>query len=640
MCGITGICSLGKTVNPVVLSAMTDALSHRGPDDSGTYVSEDGKVGLGHTRLSVIDLSQRGRQPMASDDGRIRVSYNGEIYNYREIRKELRSRGHVFRTDCDTEVLLRSYEQWGMECLYRFIGMFALAIWDGGKDSLYLARDRVGIKPLYYYREDGLFLFASELKSIMKHPDFSQRISTEGLALFLRNDYVASPYTIYENTFKLEPGHYLCLRNGHLEKCRYWDVTESYNAEPYDIGEEEACEMLEELLVDSLRHRLVSDVPVGLFLSGGIDSSLVATLLRKNFSEPLKTFTIGFSEEEYNEAGWAKKLARHLGTEHVEAYVSEKQAAEAVFDIPSIYDEPFADSSSIPTCAVSRLAREHVKVVMSGDGGDELFCGYTHYSKFLRFVEKIEKTPGILRNALKTALMGLSVGRFETLGKVPGLRSLARWNRSYARKRASILGVINGDMAEMYRRRTETWAPEDMPGFFEKTGGVHGEMFDADFAAIESADLQTQMLYADLNTWLPDDILTKVDRASMSTGLEAREPLLDHRVVSLSARIPKNLKYRDGESKYLLKKLLSRHIPEELYLRPKKGFGIPTDKWLKGEFKPLVKEYLGEDMIRKSGVFNPAEISRLTYKFYEDSSVGHTQIWNLLMFQMWHERWH
>lgn len=640
MCGITGIHSQAACVDPSVLSAMTDALRHRGPDDSGTYVSQDGKVGLGHTRLSVIDLSERGRQPMASDDLKIQISYNGEIYNYREIKEELRSNGHIFRTDCDTEVLVKAYEQWGIECLHKFIGMFALAIWDGRKNRLYLARDRVGIKPLYYYSENGLFLFASELKSIIKHPGFSRRISTDGLALFLRNDYIASPHTIYENTFKLEPGHYLCLRSGRLEKHRYWNITESYNAEPYDVGEEEACEMFEDVMLDSLRCRLVSDVPVGLFLSGGIDSGLVATLLRKNLSKTFKTFTIGFDEDEYNEAGWARDLAEHLETEHVEAFVSEKQAAETVFDIPSIYDEPFADSSSIPTCAVSRLAREHVKVVMSGDGGDELFCGYSHYPKFLRFAQRIEKTPRFIQNAFRSVFEGLTVRRFETAGKLPGLRSLAKWHRSYRRKRAAILAVINGDMAEMYRRRTETWSPEDMPGFFEKTEGIHKEMFDADFDAIKNSDLLKQMLYADFNTWLPDDILTKVDRASMSTGLEAREPLLDHRVVDLAARIPKNLKYRNGESKYLLKKVLSKYIPEKLYLRPKKGFGIPTDKWLKGEFKPLVREYLGEGMIRKTGVFNPKEVSRLTNGFYEDSSVRHTQIWNLLMFQMWHEKWH
>ena len=640
MCGITGIYSPGKIINTAILSAMTDTLRHRGPDHSGTYINPNGTVGLGHTRLSIIDLSERGNQPMASDDGRVQASYNGEIYNYREIREELRLKGHVFKTNSDTEVLVRSYEQWGIECLHKFIGMFALAIWDERKNRLYLARDRVGIKPLYYYRENGLFLFGSELKAIMKHPGFEKRINPEGLALFLRYNYIRSPHTIFENTFKLEPGHYLCLHEGRLENHKYWDVTESYNAKPYDIGEEEACDMLEETMLDSLKYRLVSDVPVGLFLSGGIDSSIVATLLQKNISSPLKTFTIGFEQERYNEAVWAKKLAEHLGTEHTEFYVSEDTALETVSDIPSIYDEPFGDTSSIPTCILSRLAREHVKVVMSGDGGDELFCGYNYYAKSVRLANAVGKMPGAVRNGLKAALSCLSVGKFESVGKTLGCSWLTKRTRNYERNRAALLGIMEKDMAEMYRRRLGTWAPEDFPGIFRENRNFHDETFEADFAAIRSGELWTQMLYADFNVWLPDDILTKVDRASMSTGLEAREPLLDHRVVDLAARIPLDLKYRNGESKYLLKKILSRHIPRELYERPKKGFASPVDSWLRGRLRPLVENYLGPDAIRKSGVFDPEEISRWKDRFYNYSSPGAPRIWNLLMFQMWHERWH
>ena len=640
MCGITGIYSPSASVDSSVLSAMTDTLSHRGPDDSGTYVSEDKTVGLGHTRLSIIDLSEKGHQPMASDDLKIQVSYNGEIYNYREIREELRSKGHVFRTNSDTEVLVRSYEQWGIECLHKFIGMFALAIWDGRKNKLYLARDRVGIKPLYYYRGNGLFLFGSELKAIMKHQGFSKRISLDGLALFLRYDYIRSPYTIFENTFKLEPGHYLCLHDGQLEKHKYWDITESYNMRPYDMCEEEACEMFEEIMVDSLKYRLVSDVPVGLFLSGGIDSSLIATLLQKNISTPLKTFTIGFDEEKYNEAEWAAKLADYLGTEHVESYVSEDEAIKTVSQIPSIYDEPFADTSSIPTCVVSRLASEHVKVVMSGDGGDELFCGYNHYMKCMYFANMIEKAPGIIRNGLKAVLSSLSVKRFEAIGRTLGLSSLKKHRSSYERNQATLLNIIKKDMPEMYRRRRGTWAPEDLPGLFKETHHIHDETFNENFSAIESGELLTQMLYTDFCVWLPDDILTKVDRASMSMGLEAREPLLDHRLAQFASRLPLDLKYRNGESKYFLKRVLSRHIPRELYERPKKGFGSPIDKWLRGKLRPLVKEHLSTDAIRKSGVFNPDEVFQWTDKFYKDSSIGPSRIWNLLMFQMWHERWH
>ena len=617
--------------------SMTDVLSHRGPDASGIYVNEEGRVGLGHTRLSILDLSERGRQPMASDDGKIRVSYNGEIYNYREIREELRLKGRVFRTDCDTEVLLRSYEQWGIECLHKFVGMFALAVWDGGKDELYLARDRVGIKPLYYYMENGLFLFGSELKAIMEHPGFDSRISRESLVLFLRYNYIRGPRTIFENTFKLEPGHYLRLRNGELEKRRYWDVSESRDAEPYDMGEEDACGIFEELLVDSLRHRLVSDVPVGLFLSGGIDSSLLAALLQKNSPEPVKTFTIGFSEEEYSEAAWAKKLAEHLGTEHTEFYVSENDALGIVPKLPSIYDEPFADNSSIPTCLVSRLAREKVKVVMSGDGGDELFCGYNRYPGISRLAVAGARTPWVLRKGLECALELLSPGRVESLARALGHPSLSR---NYERGRSVLLGILRRDMAETYRRKRGIWAPEDLPGLFREPVDFIDDTFCSDFAGAEKGEEMLRMLYADFNVWLPDDILVKVDRASMSTGLEAREPLLDHRLVSFASRIPMNLKYRNGEKKYILKKTLSKHLPPELYDRPKRGFISPVDSWLRGKLRPLVEEHLGPDSIRRSGFFDPGEVSRWTDRFYEDSSVKPDRIWNLLMFQMWYERWH
>ena len=627
-------------IDPSVLRSMTDSLRHRGPDDSGTYVSEDRKVGLGHTRLSILDLSERGRQPMGSDDGRIQVSYNGEIYNYREIREELRSLGHVFRTECDTEVLVRAYEQWGIGCLDRFIGMFALAVWDGRKNELYLARDRVGIKPLYYYMENGLFLFASELKAIMKHPGFGKRISPDGLALFLRYDYVRSPHTIFENTFKLEPGHYLCLKNGEPRKRRYWDAAECWNAEPWDMDEEEACDMFEEILADSLRYRLVSDVPVGVFLSGGIDSSLVTSMLRKNSPEPLKTFTIGFEDDEYNEAVWARRVAEYLGTDHTELYVSEEDAVNMVFDLPYIYDEPFGDSSSVPTCAVSRLARESVKVVMSADGGDELFCGYNDYVKCMFYADAIGKTPGVIRGVMRKALEVLGPGAFGLLGKIPGFSSLRKAGGVYNRDRAILLSIMDRDMARMNRYRRGIWSSRDMPEVFGRTSGIHGETFAEEFSALENGELLPRMLYGDFRVWLPDDILTKVDKASMSTGLEARVPLLDHRFVSFAARVPTDLKYRNGETKYLMKKVLSRHLPEELYRRPKRGFSSPIDRWLRGKLRPVAEECLGEAAVRKSGVFDSSEVKRWKDGFYEKFTVGPRQIWNLLMFQMWHERWH
>ena len=407
--------------------------------------------------------------------------------------------------------------------------------------------------------------------------------------------------------------------------------------QPYDFCEEEACETFEEIMIDSLRYRLVSDVPVGIFLSGGIDSSLVTTLLQRNVSTPVRTFTIGFDEEKYNEAVWAKKLADHLGTEHTEFYVSEEDALKVVPELPSIYDEPFGDDSSIPTCLVSKLAREHVKVVMSGDGGDELFCGYNHYARLVRSANLIGKTPEVIRNGLKTMLARMDVEGVESLAKTVGCSSLVR---NYGKVRAVTLGILEKDMAQMYRSKWSAWAAEDFPGLFTNPPDTPDGTFDEEFAAIESGDLMTRMLYADFNVWLPDNILTKVDRASMSTGLEAREPLLDHRVVRFASRIPLDLKYRNGESKYFLKKVLSRHIPAELYDRPKTGFVGPVDSWLRGKLRPLVMEHLGSSAIRKSGFFDAEEVSRWTDKFYKDSSIKPDRIWNLLMFQMWYERWH
>lgn len=638
MCGITGIYSPGKRVEQSVLSAMTRTLRHRGPDDSGSYIDSKSDVGLGHTRLSIIDLSAKGRQPMSNPNGTVTASYNGEIYNYREIRKELEGKGHRFASDSDTEVVLKSYEQWGMDCLHRFIGMFALAIWDARKQTLFLARDRAGVKPLYYYRENGLFLFASELKSIMKHPAFKGEIDRYGLSLFLRYDYIRSPHTIFQNTFKLEPGHWMSVRKAETEKHRYWSITDFYNAPSHTGSEEEITEELERILVDSFKYRLVSDVPVGLFLSGGIDSSIVAALLQKNLSAPIKTFTIGFDSKKHNEAHHAKKIAEYLGTDHTEHYISEEEALEIVPKLPSIYDEPFADNSGIPTYLVSQIARRDVKVVLSADGGDELFCGYNHYTSYLKTAERAGRIPKILLNAISAGLTALTAERFERMVNLTGVDYIKRLRRGYIKRRGAFLRMNAGDMAGMFRYAVGTWRDEEIAGIFARGDRFDDDTFSEQFRQVKKGGLMSRMLAADFEVWLPDDILTKVDRAAMRVGLESREPLLDHRLMEFTAGIPSEYKYRNGESKYILKKVLEKHLPRELFDRGKMGFGAPINDWLQGKLLPLVQDHLCEDRIKNDGIFNPKAVSDWVGKFHKHAFDG-KRIWNLLVFQMWKEKW-
>jgi len=501
---------------------MTRTLRHRGPDDSGSYIDSQSDVGLGHTRLSIIDLSSKGRQPMSNPNGTITASYNGEIYNYREIRKELEGKGHRFASDSDTEVVVKSYEQWGMDCLRRFIGMFALAIWDARKQTLFLARDRAGVKPLYYYRKNGLFLFASELKSIMKHPAFKGEIDRYGLSLFLRYDYIRSPHTIFQNTFKLEPGHWMSVRKAEAKKHRYWSITDFYNATPRTGSEEEITEELEKILVDSFKYRLVSDVPVGLFLSGGIDSSIVAALLQKNLSAPVKTFTIGFESKKHNEAHHAKKIADYLGTDHTEHYMSEDEALDIVPKLPSIYDEPFADNSCIPTYLVSQMARRDVKVALSADGGDELFCGYNHYTFYLKTAERAGRIPKILLNAISAGLTALTADRFERMVNLTGVDYIKRLRRGYIKRRGAFLRMNAGDMSGMFRYAVGTWRDEEIAGIFARGDRFDDDTFSQQFLQVKKGGLMSRMLAADFEVWLPDDILTTVDRAAMSVGLESR----------------------------------------------------------------------------------------------------------------------
>ena len=521
--------------------------------------------------------------------------------------------------------------------------MFAIAIWDTRKKKLYLVRDRAGVKPLYYYYNNGLFLFGSELKALIKHPDFSKELNFNALPSYLMYRFISSPHTIFKNTYKVKPGHYLCFSNNKIEEVKYWDILDYYEQDNLNGSEDEIAEELEEVLVNSFKYRLVSDVPVGVFLSGGVDSSLVTALLQKNVNTQLKTFSIGFYEDKYNEAKHAKRIAEYLGTDHTEYYIPEKEAIGIVEKLPEIYDEPFGDNSPIPTYLVSKLARKDVTVALSADGGDEVFFGYKRYLKGVYFYDRVNRYPSYIRNVIQKTISNLSPDRVEYFYRyikylLPEIRGI--WDK-YTNWRDMFEEGINRNLKNIYKITRTKWKEDNIaelindPFYMPFTDDV----LDDSFSKLDNHDYISQMLAADFKTYLCDDILTKVDRATMSVSVEGREPMLDHRLLELAARIPSSLKYKNGETKYILKKILVKYLPRELFDRPKRGFTSPVYYWLKGDLAPLVKHYLGEEKIKKDGIFDPKVTTFWVDKFLKGHSVTAERIWYLLMFQMWKERW-
>ena len=642
MCGIVGIWSNNNRMDPSILISMRDALTHRGPDDCGFYIDKEHNLGLAHRRLSILDLSEQGHQPMSNEDGSIWITYNGEVYNFKEIRGELIAIGYSFKSNSDTEVLVKAYQQWGLDCVDKFIGMFAFAIWDRNEQKLYLVRDRVGVKPLYYYFKNGIFLFASEIKALIKHPEFEREMNLSVLPHYLRFGYIQSPYTIFQDTFKLKPGHYLCLHKNQLTETKYWDIVDFYNADPVVGTEEEITEELENLLVDSFKYRLVSDVPVGVFLSGGIDSSIVTALLQHNISSKLKTFTIGFDESSLNEAHWSKSIASYLGTDHTEYYLSVKDTAEAICKLPEIYDEPFGDHSAIPTYLVSQLARKDVTVALSADGGDELFCGYSRYKAYVRLYEKFLRLPKFLTNPIIKSMTRLNPSRVDDFYRtfksiMPEVKEI---KDKYIKWRNMLIESNKGNLVEMYKCNLSKWTPEELDGIMDyKYDYSYDAAYVDTIKSMNNNELLNKVMALDFKTYLPDDILTKVDRATMSVSLEGREPLLDHRLIEFVARIPLKFKFHEGTSKHVLRKILYKHVPSEFIERPKQGFVAPISRWLKGELHEVVKEYLNEEKLRRDGIFKPDVISTCIKEFYSGVSINVNKIWFLLMFQMWKERW-
>ncbi len=637
MCGIAGIFG-GQSVDAATVTRMTRSLAHRGPDDEGVWLDREAGVALGHRRLSIIDLSPAGHQPMASPAGRYVITFNGEIYNYGHLRDELAVewRGHS-----DTETLLAGFDAWGIKgTLQRATGMFAFAVWDKQERTLTLARDRLGEKPLYYGRQrpGGPFLFGSELKALLQHPEFAGEIDREALSLFVRYLAVPEPLSIYPGIAKLLPGAMLTVRD-HAEPVleRYWSggqVARTGIANPVSLTAQEATDEFEGILDRAVGRQMMSDVPLGAFLSGGVDSSSVVAIMQKLSTRPVKTFTVGFHEEAFNEAEHAKAVARHLGTDHTELYVSPDKLLDVIPQLPAMYDDPFADSSQIPTFLISALARQHVTVALSGDGGDELFGGYERYRLTATWWDKIERIPMPIRAAAARAFTSVPAPAWTRLGEsLPGSMRYKRLGEK-VHKGASMLCSETPD--RLYDFMLSLWR--------DPTAFVIGAPASSALPMPVGPELDgisgvERMMAQDMLGYLTNDILVKVDRASMAVSLETRVPLLDPAVVEFAWRLPLGLKIRGGVTKWLLREVLYRHVPRGLIERPKMGFGVPLDDWLRGPLRDWAEALLDERRLRDEGFFHPQEI-RKAWNEQLGGQLNSGRLWTILMFQSWLEGQH
>ena len=641
MCGIAGVLNnkgWSHDTTQEVVRAMTATLAHRGPDDSGVWIRQDAGIALGHQRLSIIDLSREGHQPMQSSDGRYVIVYNGEVYNFPAISKDLATLGYQFRGHSDTEIVLASIREFGLEqAVNRFTGMFAFALWDSARGELFLVRDRLGIKPLYWCHTPDLFLFASELKAIRAVREFRPEINTHALHDFMRFGFIPAPGTIYKRVYKLEPGTILKMRTGaDPETASYWHMKDVVRGTDNRVSVKDEAGMIEsteQVIAAAVRDRMIADVPLGAFLSGGIDSSTITALMQKQSDVPVRTFTIGFREGKFNEAHYAARIAAHLGTDHSELFVSPRDALDVIPDIPDIYDEPFADSSQLPTYLISKLARQHVTVILSGDGGDEVFAGYKRYLNARRLLRySTFAGPGIRKILAGIISTSSSIILDHIPASVPGLSGIT----STRSKLDRLAWILASDKPVGYEHFLKHWRTLDNIVL------NRNDSSESDWLTRlppQLSDPVEQMQYLDTINYLPEDILTKVDRASMAVSLEVRVPLLDHRVVEHAWTLPPAMKIRDSRGKWILRQILNKYVPGNLVERRKMGFTVPVSHWLRGPLRDWAESLLDEYKLREQGLLNTGPIRARWTEHRSGQRNWPFHLWTVLMFQSWHERW-
>lgn len=634
MCGIVGIISLKEFEDPKVLGRMSERLTHRGPDDSGIWIHKSGCIGLAHQRLSVVDLTSSGHQPMLSSNGRFSLVFNGEIYNHKNLREELRLSD--WRGTSDTETLLRCVEIWGIDkTLEKVDGMYAFALWDEQNEVIYLVRDRMGEKPLYFGWQGGDFLFGSELKAFKEHPKFKGELDRASLELYFQYNYIPSPYSIYKGISKLEPGSILTLRRGEREYSirKYWSICSKAQKDDDSLANEaDLISELDELITESVRQRMESDVPLGVFLSSGVDSSTIASIMQSLANKPIQTFTIGFEDDMFDEAKSAKLISDHLKTIHNELYVAPEDLLDVISMLPVLYDEPFADASQIPTYLVSKMTREKVVVVLSGDGGDELFCGYNRHHFVARYWKRISRCPLYVRKLMSALLLLIPVNVWN---KVGGFLASHKGRGSFGLKvQKTAVAIRSNNIFELYSNLLSNWRNSDNLVLGVDRSG------DQKFSNLEKVDGVSdveQMMLWDMQSYLPDDILVKLDRASMGVSLEGRAPFLSKDLVDFACRLPIKYKYKNGKGKWLLRQVLNRYLPKELVDRPKSGFTLPISDWLRGPLKSWAEVLIDKERLDNEGFLN----SELIDKKWKEHQSGYrdwsSQLWSVLVFQLWLE---
>lgn len=624
MCGICGIVSRygESTVDERLLCQMNDTIVHRGPDEEGRYFN--GRVGLAMRRLSIIDLST-GQQPIPNEDKTVWIVFNGEIYNHQELRQKLEQKGHTFVTQSDTEAIVHAYEEYGADCVQHLNGMFAFAIWDTVRERFFLARDRVGIKPMYYYLSDEHLIFGSELKAILKHPAVPRAINFAALDQFLTLEYIPTPHTIFADIHKLPPGHWLMLENGRVTIQQYWNI--EHQEVP---ATDEACvEQLTELIRDAVKIRMIADVPLGAFLSGGIDSSTVVSFMSELSNQPVKTFSIGFGNKTYNELPFARQVAEQYGTNHYEEFL-EADIAEMALRLVSHFDEPFGDFSIFPTYLVSEVARRFVTVTLSGDGGDEIFGGYDTYVAQSLDQRLYGRLPSWVRQKTMPYLLDLvppqpakkgvinKAKRFVEGAALPSAWQHTRW----------MMFMHDPDKHQLYSPSLQNALNGDSPG----------RLIERYFDEVSQQNRLAQQQYVDVKTYMVDDILVKVDRMSMATSLEARVPLLDHRIVEFALNLPPHLKLHNGETKVILRRVMQDRLPQSILNKPKEGFSIPLKHWMRQELRPLMTDLLAPDTVRRRGYFNPDTVSRWVQEHLDQKANHSHRLWTLMVFELWHRQ--